>query len=55
MEQIKKDILLFASTDSSVLIIGESGTGKEIACDQGFNSVPKSGNVISRPSLIQSI
>ena len=31
MEQIKKDILLFASTDSSVLIIGESGTGKEIA------------------------
>ncbi|MCP4720000.1 MAG: sigma-54-dependent Fis family transcriptional regulator [Desulfobacteraceae bacterium] len=31
MEQIKKDILLFASTDSSVLINGESGTGKEIA------------------------
>lgn len=31
MEKIKKDILLFASTDSSVLINGESGTGKEIA------------------------
>jgi two-component system NtrC family response regulator len=31
MEQIKKDILLFASTDSSILISGESGTGKEIA------------------------
>lgn len=31
MEQVKKDILLFASTDSSVLISGESGTGKEIA------------------------
>ena len=31
MEQTKKDILLFASTDSSVLITGESGTGKEIA------------------------
>ena len=31
MEQIRKDILLFASTDSSVLINGESGTGKEIA------------------------
>jgi len=31
MKQIKKDIRLFASTDSSVLISGESGTGKEIA------------------------
>jgi len=31
MAQIKKDILLYASTDSSVLIVGESGTGKEIA------------------------
>ncbi|MCP3874355.1 MAG: sigma-54-dependent Fis family transcriptional regulator [Desulfobacteraceae bacterium] len=31
MEQVKKDILLFASTGSSVLINGESGTGKEIA------------------------
>lgn len=31
MNQVKKDILLFASTDSSVLIRGESGTGKEIA------------------------
>lgn len=31
MEQIKKDIILFASTSSSVLINGESGTGKEIA------------------------
>ena len=31
MQQIRKDILLFASTDSSVLINGESGTGKEIA------------------------
>ncbi|MCD4723022.1 MAG: sigma-54 dependent transcriptional regulator [Desulfobacula sp.] len=30
MEQIKKNILLFASTDSSVFINGESGTGKEI-------------------------
>ncbi len=31
MKQIKKDILLFATTSSSVLINGESGTGKEIA------------------------
>lgn len=31
MEKIKKNILLFASTDSSVMINGESGTGKEIA------------------------
>jgi two-component system NtrC family response regulator len=31
MRKIKKDINLFASTDSSVLINGESGTGKEIA------------------------
>ncbi|MBU1195365.1 MAG: sigma-54 dependent transcriptional regulator [Proteobacteria bacterium] len=31
MELIKKNILLFASTNSSVLINGESGTGKEIA------------------------
>ncbi len=34
MEQIKKDIALFASTDSSVLIKGESGTGKEIAAKE---------------------
>ncbi len=31
MVRVKKDIKLFASTDSSVLICGESGTGKEIA------------------------
>lgn len=31
MEKIKKDIQLFASTDSSVMITGESGTGKELA------------------------
>jgi len=31
MEQVKKNIFLFASTGSSVLITGESGTGKEIA------------------------
>ena len=33
MERIRKNIRLFASTDSSVLIIGESGTGKEIAAN----------------------
>jgi len=31
MEQVKKNIILFASTSSSVLISGESGTGKELA------------------------
>lgn len=31
MEKTKKDIQLFASTDSSVMISGESGTGKELA------------------------
>jgi two-component system NtrC family response regulator len=31
MKKVKKDIELFASTDSSVLISGESGTGKELA------------------------
>ncbi|MCF6245885.1 MAG: sigma-54 dependent transcriptional regulator [Desulfobacula sp.] len=31
METVRRDISLFASTDSSVLITGESGTGKELA------------------------
>jgi len=31
MDKIRKEISLFASTDSSVLISGESGTGKELA------------------------
>jgi DNA-binding NtrC family response regulator len=31
MGKIKKDLTIFASTDSSVLIYGESGTGKDIA------------------------
>ena len=31
MKKIKKDIRLFASTDTSVMITGESGTGKELA------------------------
>ncbi len=38
MEQIRNDIRLFASTDSSVLITGESGTGKEIAARAIFQA-----------------
>ncbi len=38
MEQVRNDIRLFASTDSSVLITGESGTGKEIAARAIFQA-----------------
>jgi two-component system NtrC family response regulator len=38
MMKVKKDIRLFASTNSSVLISGESGTGKELAA-RGIHEV----------------
>ena len=43
MEKIKKDIQLFASTDSSVMITGESGTGKELAARAVYQASSKAG------------
>jgi len=48
MKKIRKNIKLFASTDTSVLITGESGTGKELAAQTIHNFSSRSNSPMVR-------